>query len=65
MHAQNYCMWMAEFNVLRVSSGHVFALLQMAFLIPEIEDHSSKSQSKVISTLYVLFMILMDVCLPF
>ena len=35
----------------------------MAFLIPEVEDQSSKSQSKVISTLYVpfyLFKILMD-----
>ena len=32
----------------------------MAFLIPEVEDQSSKSESKVISTLYVLFMILMD-----
>ena len=27
----------------------------MAFLIPEVEDQSSKSQSKVISTLYVPF----------
>ena len=35
----------------------------MAFLIPEVEDQSSKSQSKVISTLYVLFH--GYVCLPF
>ena len=27
----------------------------MAFLIPEVEDQSCKSQSKVISTLYVPF----------
>ena len=47
-HARNYCVRTAEFHILRVKFSHVLGLvctatileLQMAFLIPEVEDHT-------------------------
>ena len=60
-HVRNYSMRTAEFHVISVRFRSRFWVvlhcfwfleLQMAFLIPEVED---QSQSKVISMLYVRF----------